>query len=1259
MVLASLAFAMLNIWQFRSENAREMARLQATLVRPAQFDGTEIQDKALVETSFDQQSESLNALSTDEAEKLLQDDAGDTPTLFFDIRETAEHAMGTLPGARHVRYPDFLQSDIPLDGKQVVLFCHNGNRSSETCAKLAARGIDCRFIAGGIEKWIVEGRKFSDHSVGSLSDLRAIPEYDNKSTLLGTSDFEHLLSGEDLQIVDTRYPGDFATGHLPGAINIPVRALPTDEMKRRIELLKDKPTIAACYDRRSCFMAQVLGFELSQAGLDFRGRYTTPWDYFVRPEPKPHVQQWMAEQNVTLWQKAVSRLAEALLWIGDRTYFVVGLIALSLLSRILVLPIALKSERDQMVTAKYAVEMKALKERLRSDPTRKARAVQAFYTDKGLTPMRNLIALLFLPVMMLGLGAVEKASVSTSASFLWVSQLGMPDHTYILPGIFALLAGIYLHWAVAKSTKQATLCWIIGAPAMFALVFQLSAAGNIYLCTSLILLLVQRAFVVGLVQRSGSAVQHAWQRWKVRNIFHGIVPLDYTGALIGSGNKSYRLSVLKKAGVPVPGGVVIRSDAIEAYTQMATKDKEAFSGMIWRMVGQKPCAVRSSASNEDGADQSFAGVFDSVLEVEQAGMREALDEVVASFSSARAATYNHDEGTSAEGNILVQQMVRSEFAGVLFTEDPTAPGMMMVELVEGCGDDLVSGRVTPQSLRFGRYTLLPAHDEDGPIDIKPLLELGKKIEEVFGCPQDIEWAYADGAFQIVQSRDITTLAAGGAVERARLDEWRRILSHYGDAAPDQVILAQDEMSEVLPRPTPLSFSLMATLWSPGGSVDLACRQLGVRYDLPEGRPGHLVNLFGRTYVDCALKSQMTLRLSNTKARQLRKQAVPMISDFRDHVMPGLEEDMIIWRATDFTALPERQIITSIRQLHDKLRHDIYVEAEKINILAGFLMTEAETYCQKDEAARQRLLHPVLSHAPVNLIESCASLTEDHQRNALMAMMGHRAIFDYELSTPRYSEAPDLLWQLLKGASATPANLDSATGLSGQYDPVDLAIAFQDLKEQAKHEALKIVAEIRRAILALGVKTELGDLIFQLDIQDLFEIQHLDLERVKVEADIRRSTTESLIKSAPRQVLLTLRDCELFSLDHRAGARSEGGELGGVVVSGGKGASGRVFLVDDESVVDSSAFAGFQDGDIIVCRMVSPAWLPFVMRSGAVLCEVGGWLSHMAIVAREKDILMLVGCSGLNRLVNGTPVEVTADGAISVIETADTERLRSA
>jgi membrane protein insertase Oxa1/YidC/SpoIIIJ len=599
--------------------------------------------------------------------------------------------------------------------------------------------------------------------------------------LLTSADFTALMETGDLQIVDTRYPKDFAAGHLPGAIKIPVRALPTSELNTLIAGLKRKPTVAACYDRRSCFMSQVLGLEMVQMGVPFEGRYTTPWDYFIPPAPKPHVVAWMAEQNTGLWQSAINWLAAVMVDWSKTVGVVSVIIALALVSRILILPIALKSERDQILTARHADTLADLKSRNAGDPTRKACAIQQFYADKGLTPMRNLIALLFLPLMMLGLSSTEEMGKTLGTPLMWSQNMGLPDATYAMPLLFALLAGVYLHWAVAKTKRQAVLWWIIGAPLLFGLVFQLSFAGNVYLCVALCLLLVQRAYVTEMLQDGVHAAQRAWRRWIVSTKWAGVVPLAHAEALSTAGNKSYRLSVMRNAGLPVPNGAVVKSDVIEQFKLMNGTQKEAFAAKAWTMIGEQPCAVRSSANGEDGADKSFAGIFDSVLHVDAQNLRAALETVIASFSSARADSYASDAPQENDGNILIQQMGDADYAGFLFTQDPTAPGLLMIELAQGTGDDLVSGRVTPETHRFGRFTKRPVSEDVAPFDLTPLIALGDQIEALFEEPQDIEWAFKDGAFYILQSRNITTLAIGTKEQQARVSEWRNLLGTFHDA----------------------------------------------------------------------------------------------------------------------------------------------------------------------------------------------------------------------------------------------------------------------------------------------------------------------------------------------------------------------------------------------------------------------------------------------------------------------------------------------
>ena len=85
--------------------------------------------------------------------------------------------MGSLKGATIVRFPDLKKANLDLTGKTVILFCHNGNRSSETAEAMSKMGIDAKFVVGGLEKWLVEGRDMTGLSARDLASLRAVPDY--------------------------------------------------------------------------------------------------------------------------------------------------------------------------------------------------------------------------------------------------------------------------------------------------------------------------------------------------------------------------------------------------------------------------------------------------------------------------------------------------------------------------------------------------------------------------------------------------------------------------------------------------------------------------------------------------------------------------------------------------------------------------------------------------------------------------------------------------------------------------------------------------------------------------------------------------------------------------------------------------------------------------------------------------------------------------------------------------------------------------
>src|SRR6185503_13062865 len=311
----------------------------------------------------------------------------------------------------------------------------------------------------------------------------------------------------------------------------------------------------------------------------------------------------------------------------------------------------------------------------------------------------------------------------------------------------------------------------------------------------------------------------------------------------------------------------------------ATRHQEL--GWIWRRLGNAKLAVRSSGAGEDGANHSFAGVFESVIDVDRDGLEAAIAKVKASFEAARASSYQLSAGA---GNVLIQRMVDAEYSGVLFTRDPAAGGLAMVEMVQGTAENLVSGTVRPHTYRFGRVTKTPFGKDAAPIDLGPLLAMGDAAEHLFDGPQDMEWTYRNGQFHLVQSRDITRPVAGDADAAAMQNDLARAIDIAKGAAPDQVVFAKNELSEMLPRPTPLSLSLMESLWAAGGSVDLAARELGLTYRVEDGAT-YLVTILGRLYVNKREEQSRALVISPVASRRLLRTADRIEKDFRDNFLP--------------------------------------------------------------------------------------------------------------------------------------------------------------------------------------------------------------------------------------------------------------------------------------------------------------------------------------------------------------------------------------
>lgn len=1235
-----------NYYQYSTSASTRQARLEAAILRPTITTDGKTLDADLKEVSFDEQQHSPLGISTDEVARLMDEKRRGLATdqVFFDVREKPETATGMLANATPIRFPDFSPARVNLKGKRAILLCDNGNRSYETCQKLHELGIDCRFMIGGLEKWLAEHRPLADKGVTSLADFRSLPDYPNKDTLLDTPDVRKLLD-QGAVFVDVRYPGEFATYHLPQAIDLPIRPTPLEKLHARIAALPHRPIIAPCYDRRSCFYAQILGHEVTAAGYDFRGRYTVPWDYFVAPPPRPYIQQYLNQLHKSWWGKLVDLLAAALNKGAGWAGFLPVILLLAIVSRLTVLPFSFKAERDQIVSRRLDSEIKALKERLASDPRRMARAMRGFYRRHGLTPLRNLLGLLFLPVMSVCVAAVHATAVERHQALLWAADGAHRDWTFVLPLLFAALICLYLDSAFVRTQRQRALIWVIGMIALTVTGVILSAAVDVYLVASACLLLVQRA-----------AVSLRWGDVRLRlrrlRLSDGVISLDDAERLGDCGNKARHLGLMRSRGFAVPEGVVLTTRFLERFAAASPQWRTRELDRIWRYLGRHKLAVRSSGSAEDGSANSFAGVFESILNVDRARLESAVEEVLASFGSAVVAAYGSSHG---EANIVVQRMVDAAYAGVLFTRDLGSPTSSLIEFVAGTADKLVSGAATPILRRFGRASLQPIGDDAAPIELKPLVAIGLELETLFGGPQDIEWTYADGRFYLVQSRDITRLETGNGNALIQ-GEWARVLDSAAGAAPDAIVFEQNELSEVLPRPSVLSLSLMESLWASGGSIDLACRQLGFGYRVDEDAPRYLQTVFGRLYVDRREEFARAPKISGLAVSRVNRLADKIKDDFANDFLPRFLQEIALQEAVVFDRLPTPDLLNAVTRIRENYVGSTSVAASVINIAADFYLRQAK---ERLIAAKLEPAH-FLAHAEQTAFEralgEASQSAPELRRKALVQAIGHRAAVDYELAQPRYAERPGDLDPLL-AVGAVPvhsfadvrAALEQATDDRKLKDMVLVACTFQTLKEDAKHHSLREIAVLRRALVALDRRFKLDGLVFSLTFDEVDwlrdDIMATKLRNVAAE---RRHRTADLAAVALPGSTLTPRQIEEAALGIHSEASAEPGRIAGIRVSGSGTVEGRACVVMNDDVAALTVIPNFRDGDIVISRMVPPAWIPYFQRAGGFVCEIGGWLSHTAIVAREFDVPLIVQAKGLQAIQSGELIRLLPDGGIELI-----------
>ncbi len=480
----------------------------------------------------------------------------------------------------------------------------------------------------------------------------------------------------------------------------------------------------------------------------------------------------------------------------------------------------------------------------------------------------------------------------------------------------------------------------------------------------------------------------------------------------------------------------------------------------------------------------------------------AIDAVFGSWMNPRAVTYreSHRIDSLLGTAVNVQSMCASEVSGVMFTDNPVSPERceLLIESAYGLGEAVVLGKVTPDRFVLDKksLTLKERHiarketviatlaadgrGQTGAFDaaslsdaqVSQLAQLGLRVEGYFGHPCDLEWALSQGEFFLLQARAIKVKSAsdGAAREAVRREE---IAAAQALAAPGGTVWSRFNLSEILPEPTPMTWSIVSRFMSGRGGFGEMYRDLGYAPDPALDHQSGWDVIAGRVYCNLSrdpriqygtLPFEYPLRelkahpekaiyptavfnprragwkfwalfpITSVQMWWAESKRQEFLRSFAERfpseiVPPFLAEVEAGWRE-DWSGFSAENILVKLEHWIQRTLVDFARESLKATALAAILMTKFEAALAKRYApAGKKPGTEAIEHAQATMREltmgvhppADADLPRAIQRAAagkmthaeFLTQFGHRCSGEMELAQPRWTETPQALDSLLK------------------------------------------------------------------------------------------------------------------------------------------------------------------------------------------------------------------------------------------------------
>ncbi len=707
-------------------------------------------------------------------------------------------------------------------------------------------------------------------------------------------------------------------------------------------------------------------------------------------------------------------------------------------------------------------------------------------------------------------------------------------------------------------------------------------------------------------------------------------------------------------------------------------------------------AVRSSATAEDLPDASFAGQQESYLNVR--GIDEVLAQVrncYASLWGNRAVSYRFHQGydqSCVAIAVVIQEMVESEKAGVLFTVNPVSQkeNEMQINASYGLGESVVSGRVTADSyvadkngtilsvtigsketqIIYGEKSTVevPVGDEErkkralNDREISELVRAGLQIEEYYGRPMDIEWAMKDEAVYILQARAITTLKHG---------EQEEIIKSYLKGRKLNRTMRQNMAFQLEKMPFAyrvLDFDFMiainqqkAKIFAEGGLIVNSNPQMdedGIQ-TLPKDQKCINKNIFHifkilkqmKDFDYCAdqckeFMNQYEQALEAMKSRNFEDMSLGECREFMESSYKLTEN--LAYDRFKYALFPTMLVFNKYSRVIQKINAD-YTAFDfywGLNNKTAVVSDDISQMAAKI-AADQELKAAVLSGATFESL--CEQFAEFKNMTAeFLKNNGFKSDYNcYCLEAKTFLEDPDRIVNIIKPM----LNLDGKEELKGEAK--DFNKLMQELKAVYGNKYKSFAENIKHFRYFHVVREEsqyLWESLFYYVRKCVARINKIFLGNDNYQSGIANLFYRELMEALKRGYLNDLEQekirtrNEKFPLAIKVWEASKAlvFEATGDVLTGVSGSTG--IAVGKACIIRSpQEFYKMQKGDILVCHFTDPEWTPLFKLAGAVVADTGAALSHAAIVAREFNIPAVLGVGfATAKFKDGDTIQVDGD-----------------